>query len=1251
MPIIKLGEAHEIRLESTESCIPEVSQEVLDNFKKFAANLKRIAPKAEDFLYFSAVMMHAAEAAALNEDGTAKLTLRGEPVKVGWDKSGNTWKWTSNDPNIKPYKNSNGDIFPEEELTKAYKKWKHKPLCVDHKSSSVDHVRGFIVDTHYDREHKRVIALCALDKAGFPQLARQVSTGVSNCVSMGTAVGRAICYDCGRVARTEADFCGHMKNKSCYGEINVDLNPIELSIVVNGADPRANIKHIIAAANTMDTYLENRAKELEKLADLKFNATVSVSDPQGQEGGGSANFSVEATDIDKFKSELDEAFRKVQEFKNVKISSKDTNDPALNQSSGSIAMDEGAPTDSGLALQTPQTERFASADVVEAESIAELQEVTASIETRLNQMKKSLEKLAKSTSTKQEENMSGSDKLNKQGYFQGGGGVNEPTPGQVKYPKDPLNEELRVKEDKQMVGQPPFPEVGPVDGMHPSPESADPSNELERKKMLARAQAEEAALRRNAIVQMAKQALENKQAYWQGGGGVNEPTPNKPKYPKDKLNEELRDYEDKQMVGQPPFPGVGPVDGLHPSPSSADPKDELKRKEMLARAGYRARFAKVANQDGSLNKGKSAWEVFFGDKLVLTASVEDLCGGRVTDVLYDSIATKPFGAQLMERVKVNGAPAVQSLIKKAQVPPPPGGGDPSSAPPPGGDPGAGAPDAGPPAEDAGKSGDPKQSAMELAEKVRDLSSDLVEAVRALTGEQAEMGGGESAPAGGVGGPAGGPAMADDMDARKKKDSGSSSKESTASFSTETLNTLRRELNGALTHAMKEAIAELNQHQQELDMISGMYDKGTVNDANQEFVGTIVEDALNETKSAMADGFKLMQAFIKYARGTKAIVKRAEIEAELQSLAEGDSMSDSKDSHSADGGDLMGLIQDTNADLDAVHEMMGDDGAHEDHDHEDGLGDLGLEGLLEGGAEGLEGLAVDDNDGVNVENAQQAGEILKQNPDASVMVGKAASLESKAGRALLRAKIAADATGKYDSSDIQSVEKIQFSDMLDQADGLTDGQTQLDTKPSSNTGEAKFPLGLVETPEESLKAMLEVARMPPKVRKEAEAIQRLVTEGKLDPKDVDALVAEGLDKDAVAYWKKYFGEVDGGSEFASELVKEHVKAAMEEELNKFRVKLARAYETAYDMVERGMCRGDKLAISAQVDELMKFSDDNFDSLKRVIARREPVLSKTASRVPQVGLRDESEFVSQASALTTEDEYAQLSSMFGTKKGVF
>ena len=1235
MSFLKLGEAHEIRLEDTASCIPEVSPEVLENFRKFATNLKKIAPKAEDFLYFSAIMMHAAEASSLNEDGTPKLTLQGEPVKVGWDTSGNTWKWSTNDPNIKPYKNSNGDIFPEEELIKAYKKWKHKPLCVDHKSSSVDHVRGFIVDTYYDRALKRVVALCALDKAGFPQLARQISTGVSNCVSMGTAVGRAICYDCGRVARTESDFCSHMKNKSCYGEINVDLNPIELSIVINGADPRASIKHIIAAANTMNTYLENRAKELDKIADLTYSANITVNDNNDKPGAPdnkSTQINVTSTDLSTFRTEVDAAFKKLEDFKVAKNPDFDTNNVASNQSSGSLAMDEGAPTDSGLALQTPQTLRFAAADV-EAESLAELQQVTTAIEATLNQMKKSLDKLAKTTKT-QEETMSGSQKeINKQAYFQGAGGVNEPTPGQVKYPKDPLQEQLREHEDRQMVGQPPFPGVGPVDGMHPSPESVDPSAELERKKMLLRAELEEKALKRNAIVNLAKEALKSKEAYFLGGGGVNEPTPGKPKYPKDKLDEELRHYEDKQMVGQPPFPGVGPVDGLHPSPSSADPKDELKRKEMHARAALKARFIKAANEDGTQNKAASAWEVFLGDKLILTASVDELTGGN-TDMLYDSIATKDFGAKLIEKVKANGAQTVSKLIKKAQGAMPP-------APPAGADAGAPPPDAGPPSEDSGKSGDPKQSAKELAEKAVNITSDLLEAVRALTGEQAEMGG----DAGGVGSPAGGPMAADDLDARKKKDSSKSSTASDDSFSTSTLNTLRKEINGALTHAMKESVAELNQHQQELEMIVGMYDKGAVTEANKDLVNTIVEDALNEAKTAIADGFKLMTAFVKYARGTEAMVKRAEIETELQALAEGDTMSD-KDSHSADG-DLMALINDTNADLDAVHQMMGDDGELGD------LGDMGLDGLLEDKPEeghegagpsldGLEGLGADDNDGTIVApNANVAADLAKQAPDADITV-KSASFDSREGRATLRAKIAADALGKQETGEPQDATKIQFSDMLDQADSHADGQTHLDTKPSDS-------LGLVETEEQEHKRMLEVAKMPPKVRKEAEAIQKLVSEGKLDPKDVDALVAEGLDKDAVAYWKKYYGEVDGGSEFASELVKEHVKAAMEKELNTFRVKLARAYELTYDMVDRGLCRNDRVTISDQVDQVMKFNDDAFESLKKVVARHEPgALRKEAGRLPQVGLRVDGETPAVA---VEEDEYTQLSSMFGTKKGVF
>jgi hypothetical protein len=1210
MPFTKTGESLDIlKVENTASCVPMVDADVLENFRKFAANLKKIAPKAEDFLYFSAIMMHAAEAACLNDDGTPRLTSKGEKVEVGWDKSGGTWKWMSNDSSIRPYKNSNGDIFPEEELVKAYKKWVGKPLCVDHKSSSVEHVRGFIVDTYYDRNLKRVVALCALDKAGYPQLARQISTGLSNCVSMGTAVGKAICSDCARVARQEADFCDHMRHKSCYGEINIDLNPIELSIVVNGADPKANIKHIIAAANTMNTYLSNKQQELEKLAKDGFHASLSFEngtlnqDPTNKV----TQIQINSSDLETFKNDIEKALSDYQQlqssFPDQEKLQESGNQTASNQLPG---LEAGTPiADSGLA---PPTARYASTEV--GVDVTELQTVTKAIEAKLNQLKDRLNKLASNTSTiitqKQEETMSGTN-ISKQGYFQGGGGVNEPTPGQAKYPKDPLNEQLRDHEDKQMVGQNGFPGVGPVDGMHPSPVSADQKDELERKKMLARAELEERALRRQAIVDLARQTLEDKKAWFQNGldkNNVNTPTPHQVKYPIDKLNEHLRDYEDKQMVGQKPFPGVGPVDGLHPSPQSAETSDELKRKEMLRRASLRARFVKATNQDGSQDLAKSAWEVYRGDQLLLAATVEDLSGGNVRG-LYDSIATKDFGTKLIEKVKVDGADKVLSLFKRAQVPPPPPVD--SSAPPAPPAPDSSAPPVGDPgpvgADDKGGDGDPKETLKGISDKMRDLASDMGEAVNALTGEQGEMGDDAGTPGGDMGAPA-----TPDMGVA-------------ASFSNVAMHSLRKELNGALIEALKESRASLEDHNSELADISALYDKGVVNSANKDFVSTIVEDAVNEAKSAIADGFKLMTAFVKYARGTQAIIKRAEIEAELAGLAtEGDStMSSEHDTNSDD--DLMSLINSADADLDAVNTLLADD-------------------------EGLSA-ELDANDAMLT---VKPGEVVPPGtPEGMGVEVKHASFDTLEGRIAMRAKLAADATGKQEDGSVQDVTKLKYSDMFDQSEALTDGQTQLDVKPSSSGGpSANFPLGLVETPEESLKAMLEVAKAPPKVRKEAEAIQKLVVTGKLDPQDLDALVAEGLDKDAVAYWKKYYGQTDGGSEFASELVKEHAKAQLEEELNKFRVKLARAYEFAYDMVDRGLCRNDRTTISNEVDRIMKFNDEAFDSLKRVIAQSSPTQS---GRMPQVGMLGSGEITATASA-DDENLFSQLSAAFSkTSKRTF
>lgn len=1199
MSFIKLGEIIEIsRVENTSSCVPSVSPEVLENWKKFAANVKKVAPKAEDFLYFSAVMMHAAEASGYHDDGTPKLTASGSPVQVGWDKSGGTWKWTSNDSGIKPYKNSNGDIFPEEELIKAHKKWINRPLCIDHKSSSVDHVRGFIVDTYYDRNLKRVVALCALDKIGFPQLARQISTGVSSCVSMGTAVGKAICTEagCHRMARTEADFCNHMKHKSGYGEINIDLNPLELSIVVNGADPKANIKNIIAAANTMNSYLENRNKELNKLAS-SYQATLIRSNSDSRDNTEASNMdsiNVSGEDLESFKNDIERGLKELENL-NSKISEKDTNDNASNLEQDNLLQTPDA--DFGLA---PPHERYAS-DEVDVSLIEELHGLSKTIEAKLNQMKQSLNKLANTSIHKQEETMSGTNDMNKKGYYQGAGGVNEPTPGQAKYPKDPLNEMLREKEDRQMVGQSPFPEVGSVDGLHPSPDSAEPSNELDRKKMLARAEAEERAQRRQAIVNLAKQTLENKKAYYQGGGGVNEPAkPGTQKYPVDKLQYDLRDYEDKQMVGQKPFPGVGAVDGLHPSPQSADIADELKRKEMLRRAGLKATLQPVFKANGAQDLGKTAWVVSLDNKPILTASVNDLSDGK-PESFYNKIATKEFGSSLIEKVRVHGADKIRAMFKSAQdlaapAAPVDAGAPPADAPP---------MDSAESNPDTGKSGDPKAAAVDLAEKVKNLSSDLNEAVRALTGEQAEMGEMESAA----------PEMA-----------------AAASFSTNTLNSLRRELNSSLTHAIKASIASLNDHQTELEMISGL----PMNSSNQELVGPIVEDALTEARTALADGFNLITAFVKYARGTAAIVKRAEIEAELEALAEGETMTGEHDAN--DGDDLMAMISDTNSDLDDIKDLMSDD-SEKDTDKDSDFAALMSDDVDM--SDMSTDMSTDDSNNLMAKPEELKDLTVKPGTDVKVV----ASFNSRSGRAALRAKLAADALGKQDDGEISDMSKQKFSDMLDQADRLADGQTELDVKPSDN-------LGRVETLPEVNKAMMDLAKAPPKVRKEAAAINKLVSEGKLDPSDLDALVAEGLDKDAVSYYKKYFAQTDGGGEFANELTKEHVKAALEEELNTFKIKMARSYELAYDMVDRGLCNSDRNAVSVQVDEIMKFNKESFDTLKNLVARH-PVtnLRKEGGRMAQVGMIGSGESHSLESS-SDNDMYAQLSAAFSkTSKRLF
>lgn len=1168
MAFLKRGEPIEISpgsIQSTSSVTPIIDAKIIEDFAKYASNLKRIAPKAEDFLYFSAVMMHAAEASLLNEDGTQKLTSKGEAASAHWDRTGGSWRWKSNDPSVKPYKNSNGDIFPEDELIKAYKKWIGKPLCIDHKSSSVDHVRGFIVDTYYDRKLKRVIALCALDKFNYPDLARKVATGYSNSVSMGTAVGKAICSDCGTVAKTEADFCKCMRGRTCYGEINVDLNPIELSIVVNGADPLARIKQVIAhQVDALNNYVDSKQREISKVAEKTYKAYLTVEDSDKVDAVGESTLDEEsdkkvflsATSLEQLKRDVQEAFDKLQSLDSSldeENMSENTNDTALPQTHSSVSMDESdlAATDSNIA---PPPARLASDE-------SGLHDQLKVVKAKLELMQRDLDKLAQFTNTsnqKQEEIMAGNkENLNKKGYFQGAGGDNEPTPGQVKYTKDPLNEQLRDNEDRQMQAK----DVGGGD-------SGMADGDLEKKKMLARAQAEDRAFNRTAIVNASKARLEKiKEAYF---NGAPESDPNKVlPYPVDKLQTELREKHDKQMVGQKPFPGVGNVDGLHPSPDSADDSDELKRKEKLLRAALKARFVKAAKSDGSYDAGKSAWEIYSPEgKLLLTASVEQISGGNSKDH-HESVATKECAADLMSRVRKLGAERVAvGFLKKAQDAAPM---LPEAAPPADAAPAAPMSDAGMggPASDTGAEGDPKENAVELADQVRDLSSDLVEAVRALTGEQAEMG---------------------DVDAMKADDSSDSAVKSAS------LHTMRKELNASLISALKEAIATLNYHEQELKTIASMYEKGAVNEVNKDFVGNLVEESATETKEAIANSFKLLGAFVKYARGTQAIVKRAQEAALTQGNGENMAHNDS----------LMAMVDKGSSAMpaaDALDAMLASDMAAADAAEE-------MDSSMD----------ADDNDAGQVMTNDPAKAKEMAEKGLNVQVTASLNTSSKASRAAARAKLAAE---------------MKWNPVLNEFHKHVDRGPDFDVKPTGNLGD-------VETIEQTHDAMMDVATAPVSVRKEAEAIHQLVSEGKLDPKDIDLLVANGVDADAVKYYKQFWGQAGSeGSQFATELLKEHAKAQLEEQMSQYRVKLARAYELTYEMVDRELIGRDRSSVTSQVDQVMKWNDESFESVRRVVANQKPSLRKEASgRMPQVGIlglndnssakSEESDFASQLAA---------------------
>lgn len=1095
--LIKLGESISIRPEDIhpiEKLASDSDLDIENRMYKFAQELKVIAPQAKDFLYFTCVMMHAAEAACINPDGTPKKLANGEVVSAHWEDVGDGVKWVCNDPNIKPYKNNNSDAFPRKELKKAYKGWVGRPLCLDHQSQSVDKIRGVIVDTVYDDKRDRIIALCALDSKNYPDLADKVKTGVATNVSMGVAVGRAVCSECHKAARTEKEFCQHMRNKTRYAEINLDLSPLELSLVVAGADPGAKVKHIIAsdvarAAELLSGYLQ-----------LKAEAK-----------------NVSTQDLESIKKDLIDLTKRVGELTSEEAG-KDNKSDAVGPTRSRWSMELDSSNEPSTQLNVP--EAFPS-------YASELQVAILGAQTKLASLQENLIRL----STRNEE----PTMTQKNAYFLG---TEEPTPGQKQYPVDPLNEKARLL-DKNLQGPPPFPGVGDVEGLYPSDEKT-------KKELQRLADEHERALFRESALKKAREQLIAK-GYMLG---TEEPKPGQTNYTPDPLNEKAR-TQDKQMVGAPPFPGVGDVEGLY--------GDDMATKEKLSRASLKARFEKVAQPDGRINKSASRWVVFADNKPILAATVDQITKGNA-DALYDAIATERFGKSLLSRIQTEGFHATAStLLKQAQPAPAPAPAP--AAPAPAAPPPALPGDLEPPEDVGGEAGDPNKIIDDLEDLIDEMDqklSDLRDKVSGPVVEDAE--GLEGVP------PAGDEAFADNA----------------APKSAAQLQSMRKRVNGMLQEGIAELTPVLAKHIRELRTAQSVYKQAyaSMNDKQRNYLNELTISAVKDAKVRLADTRKLMEAVVKYAYGTAEIEKRA-AQANINKKAD------------------MGILEELGLEPRGEEEFQLDLGKEPE--------DIDIEAILaviddeEPEFEGEEDIEVlhSDEDSLDGEVTMPGGETAKVKiPDDATI-----SLDgSKEERANARIKLAQKGLLGFN----------ELSDMAHPGGSVSAVQAgNLDVKPSA-------PGAAFHVPKDLKDAMLELANMPPKVRKQAEMIQQLVSEGKMQASDVDQLVAHGIDADAVKYWKVYYGEAKDpqATEFASKLTQEHANAKKAEEMDEYKGRIKRAYDLANQMVTKGIIS--EAQVTSQVDDIMKWNDAGFESFKNMLARQ-PSINKQAS-VPVVGLLD-------------------------------
>jgi hypothetical protein len=187
--------------------------------------------------------------------------------------------------------NHNGDYFSKEELLKetevkgvklpAYKTFEGVPIYTNHKNDDIEQAKGMVVYAEWDEAENCVYCTFFVDEEAYPDIARNIRTGVIHDVSMGCSVAYGICSKCRNKAYTEKEYCSCLKKwkgkkeegsgKAIYEE-NFDLKFIELSCVGDGAFDTCEIQEIY----DVDEILSAAGEVEKKASEIVSNIVIAL---------------------------------------------------------------------------------------------------------------------------------------------------------------------------------------------------------------------------------------------------------------------------------------------------------------------------------------------------------------------------------------------------------------------------------------------------------------------------------------------------------------------------------------------------------------------------------------------------------------------------------------------------------------------------------------------------------------------------------------------------------------------------------------------------------------------------------------------------------------------------------------------------------------------------------------------------------------------------------------------------------------